>query len=195
MKGSRNRIYLRNVKRYGEGGKHMTKKRNIGMLILMGILMVLSLFTISASAEDGGTKFRPGMIIDGSKLTLGDSAFSPNYDIAPHGDYLAEGGCGITRVEKDIASVGGYTNCYRPCDELYLGLYVDQLQEDGTWQTVWSREKRGNDAYSLSYSINIFVEEGYYYRCRAGHIARFGTILESNISSTDGIYFGEGHDE
>lgn len=195
MKGSRNRIYLRNVKRYGEGGKHMTKKRNIGMLILMGILMVLSLFTISASAEDGGTKFQPGMIIDGSKLTLGDSAFSPNYDIAPHGDYLAEGGCGITRVEKDIASVGGYTNCYRPCDELYLGLYVDQLQEDGTWQTVWSREKRGNDAYSLSYSINIFVEEGYYYRCRAGHIARFGTILESNISSTDGIYFGEGHDE
>ena len=173
----------------------MTKKRNIGMLILMGILMVLSLFTISASAEDGGTKFQPGMIIDGSKLTLGDSAFSPNYDIAPHGDYLAEGGCGITRVEKDIASIGGYTNCYRPCDELYLGLYVDQLQEDGTWQTVWSREKRGYDAYSLSYSINIFVEEGYYYRCRAGHIARFGTTLESNVSITNGIYFGEGHDE
>lgn len=173
----------------------MTKKRNIGVLILMGILMVLSLFTISASAEDGGTKFQPGMVIDGSKLTLGDSAFSPDYGIAPHGEYLAEGGCGITRADKDIATIDGYTAAYRVCDELYLGLYVDQLQEDGTWQTVWSREKRGNDAYSLSYSINIFVEEGYYYRCRAGHIARFGTTLESNISSTDGIYFGEGHDE
>lgn len=41
MKESQNRIYLCNVKRYGEGGKHMTKKRNIGMLILMGIVMVL----------------------------------------------------------------------------------------------------------------------------------------------------------
>ncbi len=99
------------------------------------------------------------------------------------------------QADKDIASVGGYTLAYRTCDELYLGLYVDQLQEDGTWQTVWSREKYGHDAYSLSYSINIFVEPGYYYRMRAGHIARFGTTLESNISSTDGIYFGEGHDE
>lgn len=48
----------------------MTKKRNIGILILMGMLMVLSLFTISASAEEGGTKFQTGMVIDGSKCTI-----------------------------------------------------------------------------------------------------------------------------
>ena len=173
----------------------MTEKRRIWMPLLMGILMILSLFTISASAEDGGSNFKPGMIIDGSKLTLGDSAFSPNYGISPHGDYLAEGGCSISRADKDIASVGGYTLAYRTCDELYLGLYVDQLGENGTWHTVWHKEVTGNDAYSLSYSINIFVEKGYYYRIRAGHIARFGTIMESNVSITDGIYFGEGHDE
>ena len=98
----------------------MTKKRNIGILILMGMLMVLSLFTISASAEDGGTKFQPGMVIGGTKLTLGDSAFSPNYGIAPHGEYLAEGGCSITRADKDIATIDGYTIAYRVCDELYL---------------------------------------------------------------------------
>ncbi|RGD65114.1 hypothetical protein DXA98_07035 [Lachnospiraceae bacterium OF09-6] len=78
----------------------MTKKRNIGILILMGMLMVLSLFTISASAEEGGMKFQPGMVIGGTKLTLGDSAFSPDYGIAPHGDYLAEGGCSISRLIK-----------------------------------------------------------------------------------------------
>ena len=85
----------------------MTKKRNIGMLILIGILMVLSLFTISASAEDSKMEFKPGMVIDGSKLILGDNAFSPNYGIAPHGDYLAEGGCGITRRDNDIATIEG----------------------------------------------------------------------------------------
>ena len=173
----------------------MTEKRRVWMPFLMGILMILSLFTISASAEEGGSNFKPGMIIDGSKLTLGSSAFSPNYGISPHGDYLAEGGCSITRRDDDIATIDGYTAAYRVCDELYLGLYVDQLTDSGSWHTVWHKEVTGNDAYYLSYSINIFVEEGYYYRVRAGHIARFGTIMESNVSITDGIYFGEGHDE
>ena len=173
----------------------MTEKRRRWRSLWMGVLLMLSLFTISASAEDNGANFLPGMTIEGSKLTLGDSAFSPDYGIVPHGDYLAEGGCGITRVDKDIASVGGYTTCYQTCDELYLGIYVDQLGENGTWHTIWSTEKKGNDAYHLSYSINIFVEPGYYYRARAGHIARFGTIMESNVSYTDGIYFGDGHDE
>ena len=72
---------------------------------------------------------------------------------------------------------------------------MDRLEDDGTWATVWSKEVRGNDGNYLSYSINVFVKPGYYYRMRAGHIARFGTIMESNVSSTDGIYFGEGHDE
>ena len=173
----------------------MTKKKRLWMSLLMGMLMILSLFTISASAEEGGMEFKPGMIIDGTKLTLGDDAFSPNYGITPHGDYLAEGGCGITRTDDDIATIVGYTAAYRACDELYLGLYVDQLGSNGTWHTVWHKEVTGNDAYYLGYSINIFVEEGFYYRVRAGHIARFGTIMESNISYTDGIYFGEGHDE
>ena len=173
----------------------MTEKRRRWMSLLMGILMMLGLCTISASAEEDGTKFIPGMTIEGSTLTLKDCAFSPDYEIASHGDYLAEGGCGITRADKDIATIEGYTAAYRVCDELYLGIYVDQLGENGTWHTVWSTERRGNDAYHLSYSINIFVEPGYYYRARAGHIARFGTIMESNISSTNGIYFGDGHDE
>ena len=173
----------------------MTEKRKRWMPLLMGILKILGICTVSVSAEEVGTSFKPGMTIDGSKLTLGDSAFSPDYGIEPHGEYLAEGGCAITRRDKDIATIDGYTLAYRTCDELYLGLYVDQLGENGTWHTVWSTERRGNDAHYLSYSINIFVEPGYYYRARAGHIARFGTIMESNISSTDGIYFGDGHDE
>ena len=163
---------------------------------LLCVLLLLSLCSISAAAADGESyPFQPGMTIDGSKLTLGENAFSEGYDITPHGDYLASGGCSITRASNKIAAVDGYTSCYRVCDELYLGLYMDRLEDDGTWATVWSKEVRGNDGNYLSYSINVFVKPGYYYRMRAGHIARFGTIMESNVSSTDGIYFGEGHDE
>ena len=122
----------------------MTKKRNIGMLILMGILMVLSLFTISASAEDGGAKFQPGMIIDGSKLTLGDSAFSPNYGIAPHRGLSGrrwlwhyqsrEGYCQRWRIYELLPSVRRHYTW----DCMWI-----TLQEDGTWQTVWAQRKTG----------------------------------------------------
>lgn len=171
------------------------KKKNL-ITWLLGVILLLSIFSISVAAEDGSNyPFQPGMTIDGSKLTLGENAFSDDYGITVYGDYLASGGCGITRTSNRIATVDGYTGAYRVCDELYLSLYMDRLEDDGTWHTVWYKEMTGNDANYMSYSINVFVKPGYYYRMRAGHIARFGTIMESNVSSTDGIYFGEGHDE
>lgn len=173
----------------------MTGKRKRGIRWLLGVMLICMLLGSVASAEGtGGTKFLPGMTVDGSKLTLGENAFSPNYGIAPHGEYLASGGCSITRTENFIATIDGYTAAHTTCDELYLGLFMDRLEDDGTWHTVYSKEVTGEDCYHLSYSTKVFVKEGYYYRMRAGHIARFGDIMESNISSTNGIYFGEGGD-
>lgn len=173
----------------------MTGKKKMWISLLLGVMLLLSMCSFAAAEDNGTYPFQPGMTIDNSKLTLGENAFSENYGIAVHGEYLSVGGCGITRASNRIATVDGYTSAYRVCDELYLGLYMDRLEDDGTWATVWHKELRGNDANYLSYSINVFVKPGYYYRMRAGHIARFGTIMESNVSSTDGIYFGEGHDE
>lgn len=170
----------------------MRERKRGALSLLFGLLMIFSMFTISASAENN--TFVPGMIMDGSTLTLGESAFSPDYGLVPFGEYLAAGGCSIVRRENDIATVDGYTSCYRVCDELYLGLFMDRLEDDGSWHTVYIKEVTGQDANYLSYSINVFVMPGYYYRVRAGHIARFGTVMESNISATDGIFFGE-HDE
>ena len=161
--------------------------------ILFGLLMMFSVFAVSVSAEN--SSFVPGMTIDGSSLTLGENAFSPDYGLVPFGEYLASGGCAISRAENNIATVDGYTSCYRVCDELYLGLFMDRLEDDGSWHTVYIKEVTGQDANYLSYSINVFVTPGYYYRVRAGHIARCGTVMESNISITNGIYFGEGHED
>ena len=173
----------------------MTGKRKHILTLLLGGLLMLLVFggAISVQAADE-YPFLPGMTVEGSKLTLGENAFSPNYGIAPHGDYLAEGGCSITRLEHNIASIGGYTSAYRVCDALYVGIYMDRLEDDGTWQTVYQHEEIAEDCHYLSYSINVFVTKGYYYRMRAGHIAQYGDIMESNISATDGIYFGEGGD-
>ncbi len=174
----------------------MTGKKRSITLWLLGVLLICTMLGAAVSAKDAGrSTFLPGMTVEGTRLTLGENAFSPNYGISVYGDYLAEGGCSITRTENFIATIDGYTTGYRTCDEMYLGLYMDRLEDDGTWQTVYSKEVTGEDCFHLSYSTRVFVKPGYYYRMRAGHIARFGDIMESNISSTNGIYFGEGHDE
>ena len=107
----------------------------------------------------------------------------------PYGTYLAEGGCTIVRLEDNIAGVEGYTNCYRQAETVYLGIYMDRL-ENGSWHTVWYKDVYAEDAYSLSYSVNVLVKEGYYYRLRAAHMAQNGNVREGNTSATNGIAFG-----
>lgn len=107
----------------------------------------------------------------------------------PYGTYLATGGCTILRIDDNIARVDGYTNCYREAEYVYLGLYMDRL-ENGSWHTVWYKDVSAENAYSLSYAVNVLVKEGYYYRLRAAHIAQSGTIREGNTSATNGVAFG-----
>lgn len=107
----------------------------------------------------------------------------------PYGTYLAEGGCTISKMEDNIARVEGYTNCYRQAEYVYLGLYMDRL-ENGSWHTVWYKDVSAEDTYSLYYAVNVLVQEGHYYRLRAAHIVQNGTVREGNSSFTDGIPFG-----
>ena len=142
--------------------------------------------------EDGEIQFvtpsitsDPVTAISGTEsLTIGTTPSG-----TPKGTYLANGGCGISRIEDYIARVDGYTNCYRQAEYVYLGLCMDRL-EDGAWHTVWYKNVDAEDAYSLSYAVNVLVKEGYYYRVRAAHMAQNGDIREGNTSATDGIRFG-----
>lgn len=142
--------------------------------------------------EDGEIQFvtpsitsEPATAIAGSEnLVVGTVPVA-----SPKGTYLAEGGCGISRIENYIARVDGYTNCYRQAEYVYLGLYMDRL-EDGAWHTVWYKDVEAEDAYSLTYAVNVLVKEGYYYRVRAAHLAQNETIREGNTSATNGIPFG-----
>ena len=108
---------------------------------------------------------------------------------ASYGYYLANGGCGISKLQDNIARVDGYTNCYRQAEYVYLGLYMDRL-ENGYWHTVWYKDFDAENAYRVSYAINVLVKPGYYYRIRAAHIAQTGDVREVNSSFTNGIPFG-----
>ncbi len=108
---------------------------------------------------------------------------------ASYGYYLASGGCGITRLQDNIARVDGHTDCYRQAEYVYLGLYMDRL-ENGSWHTVWYKDYSAQNVCSVSYAINVLVKPGYYYRIRAAHLAQTGDVREGNTSFTDGIPFG-----
>lgn len=123
-------------------------------------------------------------ILESEQTVIGSAA-----GITPYGYYLATGGCGISRLQDNIAHVDGYTNCYRQAEYVYLGLYMDRL-EDGCWHTVWYKDYSAENAYSISYAINVLVKPGYYYRIRAAHLAQTGDVREANTSATNGIPFG-----
>lgn len=108
---------------------------------------------------------------------------------APYGTYLAEGGCGISEEQTNIAQINGFTSCYRQAEYVYLGLFMDRL-ENGGWHTVYYKEVSADNCYNLSYSINVFVKTGYYYRVRSFHVVENGSVREGITCATNGIYFG-----
>lgn len=170
----------------------MRKKRSIWYMVV-SFLLALSLLSSSVLAADGGEAglgFAPGMVVDGTLLIDGEASYSEGYDIVPYGDYLANGGCSIVKQSDTIAEVHGFTSCYRQCDYVYLGLYLDRLEDNGSWHTIWYKELTAEDVAYLDYTINVLVKKGYYYRMRAGHIATKGDIMESNTSFTNGLGFG-----
>lgn len=148
----------------------------------------ISVFLVEDSSIEFGTPAitsEPVFPVAGSESTIiGDGSAG-----TPYGYYLATGGCTITRLDDCIAGVEGYTNCYRTAEYVYLGIYMDRL-EDGCWHTVWYKEVSAENAYSLSYSVNVLVKEGYYYRLRAAHSAQTGDTREANTSFTNGVAFG-----
>lgn len=170
----------------------MRKKRSI-LSVMASLLLALSLLSGNVLAAEGGepgSGFLPGMTVDGTLLINGDASYSEDYGLVPYGDYLANGGCSVTRLSDTMAEVYGFTSCYRESDYVYLGLYLDRLEDNGSWHTIWYKELTAENTAFLDYTINVLVKKGYFYRMRAGHIATKGNIMESNTSFTDGLGFG-----
>lgn len=157
--------------------------------MLMMTLLGLSLMVVPAYAEEP-----TDLAIEiSNEATLGwpvlERVESPDFGIVPYGDYLAVGGCGLNRMASNIVQIDGYTNCSEICDEIYLGLFLDRQEDDGSWQTIYIKEVSGENAVTLTYHQNVLVKTGYWYRIRGGHIARKNGVVESNSSISPSMYF------
>ena len=158
--------------------------------MMAATLLGLSLMAVPAYAEeptDLAIEISDGDVQGWPVL---DRVTSPNFGITPYGDYLAHGGCSITKIANNIVQVDGYTNCYESCDEVYLGLFLDRQEENGSWQTIYIKELSEENCFGLTYHQNVLIKPGYWYRARAGHIARKNGVLESNTSESPSMYFG-----
>lgn len=151
------------------------------MAVLLGSVMAVSAAEVQASEEQ--TKK-----VDGSYLTMQESASGTSQNENAKGQYIMLGECSITKAGRNRIYVYSGTTANRTVNLVSTIVYVDQYMEDkDAWGQIdaW-REDAEND-YFVSTAKYIAVEPGYYYRVRADHFAGMEYPYESTYSFTDGI--------
>ena len=151
------------------------------MAVLLGSVMAVSASEVQASEEQ--TKK-----VDGSYLTMQESASGTSQNENAKGQYIMLGECSITKAGRNRIYVYSGTTANRTVNLVSTIVYVDQYMEDkDAWGQIdaW-REDAEND-YFVSTAKYITVEPGYYYRVRADHFAGMEYPYESTYSFTDGI--------
>ena len=121
--------------------------------MLLGTITSVTVPQVQASEEQ--TKK-----VDGSYLTMQESASGTSQDEDTKGQYIMVGECSITKAGRNRIYVYSGTTANRTVNLVSTIVYVDQY---------------------------ITVEPGYYYRVRADHFAGMQYPYESTYSFTDGI--------
>ncbi len=151
------------------------------MVMLAGTIFFTSSSQTKASAEE--TK-----LVDGSYLTMNDSASSSSQDSMPLGEYLLVGECSITKAGKGKIYVYGGTTAAETVNFVSTIVYVDQYsEEDNAWYQVDAWSKDAENTYFVSTSKTLKVDSGYYYRVHADHFAGMQYPYDEATSFTDGI--------
>lgn len=151
------------------------------MAVLLGSVMAVSASEVQASEEQ--TKK-----VDGSYLTMQESASGTSQNENAKGQYILLGECSITKAGRNRIYVYSGTTARTTVNLVSTIVYVDQYMEDkDAWGQIdaW-REDAEND-YFVSTAKYITVEPGYYYRVRADHFAGMEYPYEETYSFTDGI--------
>lgn len=151
------------------------------MTVLLGSVMAVSASEVQASEEQ--TKK-----VDGSYLTMQESASGTSQNENAKGQYIMLGECSITKAGRNRIYVYSGTTANRTVNLVSTIVYVDQYMEDkDAWGQIagWSADAE-ND-YFVSTAKYITVEPGYYYRVRADHFAGMEYPYEETYSFTDGI--------
>lgn len=126
--------------------------------------------------------------VDGSYLTMQESASGTSQNEAAKGQYIMVGECSITKAGRNRIYVYAGTTANRTVNLVSTIVYVDQYMEEyDAWGQIAAWSKDVENDYYVSTSKYITVEPGYYYRVRADHFAGMEYPYESSFSFTDGI--------
>lgn len=161
------------------------KKRILSMIISTTILAGLSAVSVAnVKASESNLKK-----VDGSYLTMEDSASGSSNDNLLRGKHMMDGECSISKAGTKRVYAFGSTTANHDVDFLAVVVYVDRYHEDtGEWGQIdaWMVED-AND-YFVYTGKTITVDRGYYYRVHADHFVREGDDpMEETFSFTDGI--------
>lgn len=151
------------------------------MAVLLGSVMAVSASEVQASEEQ--TKK-----VDGSYLTMQESASGTSQNENAKGQYILLGECSITKAGRNRIYVYSGTTARTTVNLVSTIVYVDRYNEGkDAWGQIdaWSADVE-ND-YFVSTAKYITVEPGYYYRVRADHFAGMEYPYEETYSFTDGI--------
>ena len=149
--------------------------------MLLGVITSVTVPQVQASDEQ--TKK-----VDGSYLTMQESASGTSQNEDTKGQYIMLGECSVTKAGRNRIYVYSGTTANRTVNFVSTIIYVDQYNEkDDVWDQIDAWSKDAENDYFVSTSKYIKVDPGYYYRVRAEHFAGMEYPYESSFSFTDGI--------
>ena len=149
--------------------------------MLLGVITSVTVPQVQASDEQ--TKK-----VDGSYLTMQESASGTSQNEDTKGQYIMLGECSVTKAGRNRIYVYSGTTANRTVNFVSTIIYVDQYNEkDDAWDQIDAWSKDAETDYFVSTSKYISVDPGYYYRVRAEHFAGMQYPYESTYSFTDGI--------
>ena len=168
--------------------KMKMKKRILSFIISMGILC--GIFGIAVTDVEASETVQKK--VDGSYLTMEDSASGISSNDLMRGKHMMTGECSISKAGTNRVYAFGATTANHEVDFLAVIVYVDQYDEesDEWWQVDWWMVEDAND-YFVYTGKTITVDRGYYYRVHADHFVREGEDpMEETFSLTNGIWVG-----
>ncbi|SCH32713.1 Uncharacterised protein [uncultured Clostridium sp.] len=145
----------------------------MGFMLLGGLCNVS---TITSHAEE-----MPGYH---EYVNTEDEAIDTWYGIA-RGTYLCDGTSGIKRAGTGLVNISGTTNAYSTCDQVKVGLYLDESSNGGSrFGNIASYHFQKENAKTCHGSkTNISVTIGYKYRVRGVHSVVKGSTVETTDTS------------
>lgn len=154
------------------------------MVVLFSVMLFGQVVTVSAESRE--------TIVDGSKLTMEDSAEGFTVSNSnTRGQHLMDGNSGISKAGRGRIYAYGATTANHDVEKIAVIVYVDQYNETtNNWEQVATFTAEDFNTYYVSVGKVVQVERGYYYRVHCSHYAGNPSLneLDTDFSFTDGIF-------